>query len=130
MRFPPSFCSRTSSPAIRRFSRASVIGPPRKFIPSSSNPWGSPHGAPVRSGFFLYADNSHSGQIDVSDNTFAHVSLPGSFTDPTLPSGYAPFNVQMLNGKLYVTYALQDASGQDDVAGPGNGYVSAFDLSG
>ncbi len=82
------------------------------------------------SGFFLYAANFHSGHIDVFDNNFNPVSLSGSFTDPALPAGYAPFNVQMLNGKLYVTYALQDAAGHDDVAGPGNGFVNAFDLNG
>src|SRR5258708_19614116 len=82
------------------------------------------------SGFFLYAANFHSGHIDVFDNNFNPVSLSGSFTDPALPAGYAPFNVQMLNGKLYVTYALQDATGHDDVAGAGNGFVSTFDLNG
>jgi len=82
------------------------------------------------SGFFLYAANFHSGHIDVFDNNFNPVSLSGAFTDPALPAGYAPFNVQMLNGKLYVTYALQDAAKHDDVAGAGNGFVSAFDLNG
>jgi uncharacterized protein (TIGR03118 family) len=47
-----------------------------------------------------------------------------------LPAGYAPFNVQTLNGKLYVSYALQDAAKHDDVPGPGNGFVSVFDLNG
>ncbi len=82
------------------------------------------------SGFFLYAANFHSGKIDVFDNNFNPVSLSGSFTDAALPAGYAPFNVQTLNGKLYVTYALQDATKHDDVAGPGNGFVSVFDLNG
>jgi uncharacterized protein (TIGR03118 family) len=82
------------------------------------------------SGFFLYAANFNSGKIDVFDNNFNPVSLSGSFTDAGLPAGYAPFNVQTLNGQLYVTYALQDATGHDDVAGPGNGFVSVFDLNG
>jgi len=82
------------------------------------------------SGFFLYAANFHSGHVDVFDSNFNPVSLSGAFTDPALPAGYAPFNVQMLNGKLYVTYALQDAAGHDDVAGAGNGFVSTFDLNG
>ncbi|HMI97063.1 MAG TPA: TIGR03118 family protein [Micropepsaceae bacterium] len=82
------------------------------------------------SGFFLYAANFNSGKIDVFDHNFNPVSLSGSFTDAGLPAGYAPFNVQTLNGQLYVTYALQDASKKDDVAGPGNGFVSVFDLNG
>ena len=42
---------------------------------------------------------------------------------PTLPSGYAPFNIQNINGNLYVTYALQ-------VAGAGNGIVDVYDANG
>jgi len=57
-------------------------------------------------------------------------SLSGTFVDPNLPSGYAPFNIQNLGGVLYVTYAVQDGSKKDDVAGPGNGIVDAFDLQG
>ncbi len=49
--------------------------------------------------------------------------------DPNIPSGYAPFNIQNLGDKLYVTYAVRGETG-DDVAGPGNGIVSVFDLQG
>jgi uncharacterized protein (TIGR03437 family) len=38
--------------------------------------------------------------------------------------------VQNLGGKLYVTYAKQDAQKYNDVAGPGNGYVDIYDLNG
>jgi len=75
----------------------------------------------------LYAANFRSGQVEVYNNNFQLVS---SFTDPTVPAGYAPFNVQMLNGKLYVTFALQDAAKHDDVAGLGNGFVDRFNLDG
>jgi len=74
-------------------------------------------------GDFLYAANFNSGAINVFDTNFAPTTLAGSFTDPTLPSGYAPFNIQNLGGKLYVTYA-------DDVPGPGKGFVDVFDLNG
>jgi uncharacterized protein (TIGR03118 family) len=57
-------------------------------------------------------------------------SLPGNFTDPNLPSGYAPFGIQNIGGKLFVTYAKQDSAGKDDVAGPGNGFVDVFDTNG
>ena len=78
----------------------------------------------------LYATNFHGGKIDVFDSSFALTAVPGGFTDPNLPSGYAPFGIQNIGGKLYVTYALQDAAAEDDVAGPGHGFVDVFDTSG
>ncbi len=81
-------------------------------------------------GSFLYAANFSSGSIDVFDGNFTPVTLVGSFTDPTLPSGYAPFNIQNIGGDLYVTYALQDSAGKDDVPGSGHGYVDVFDTAG
>jgi uncharacterized protein (TIGR03118 family) len=59
----------------------------------------------------LYASNFRSGQIDVFDTDFNPVTLgSGAFPDPKLPKGYAPFNIQELDGKIYVTYAKQDAA--------------------
>ncbi len=78
----------------------------------------------------LYAANFSAGRVDVFDANFAPVAPAGTFTDPNLPAGFAPFNVQNVDGKLYVTYALQDAAKRDDVSGPGNGYVSVFDTGG
>jgi uncharacterized protein (TIGR03118 family) len=79
---------------------------------------------------FLYAANFNSGQIDVFDTNYTQTNLAGSFTDPNLPAGYAPFDVANIGGFLYVTYALQDAAKHDDVAGPGNGYLDEFDMNG
>jgi uncharacterized protein (TIGR03118 family) len=79
----------------------------------------------------LYASNFHSGHVEVYDTGFHPVTLPtGAFSDPSLPKGYAPFNVQTLGGKVYVTYARQDADKADDVAGPGHGFVDVFNLDG
>jgi uncharacterized protein (TIGR03118 family) len=78
----------------------------------------------------LYAANFRSGAIDVYDGTWTKVSAPGAFTDRGLPRGYAPFNVQVLGGKLYVTYALQDANKHDDVGGPHHGFVDVYNLDG
>jgi uncharacterized protein (TIGR03118 family) len=77
---------------------------------------------------YLYAANFSNNRIDVFPSAGAP-ALTGSFTDPTLPSGYAPFNIQNVNGQLYVAYAKKGA-GIDEEAGPGNGYVSVFDLNG
>jgi len=76
---------------------------------------------------FLYAANFSSGQVEMYNGTFG---LVNTFTDPNVAPGYAPFNVQNLGGTLYVTFALQDADKEDDVSGPGNGYVDAFNLDG
>ncbi len=78
----------------------------------------------------IYAANFNSGAIDVYDSTWQAVSLPNSFSDPAVPAGFAPFNIQALGGKLYVAYAKQNATKRADVAGAGNGYVSVFDLNG
>ena len=65
--------------------------------------------------------------MDVFNDQFQQVN---SLTDGSLPKGYAPFDVQVLDGKLFVTYALQDQFKHDDVAGAGNGFVDEFSLSG
>jgi uncharacterized protein (TIGR03118 family) len=79
----------------------------------------------------LYAANFRSGQVEVYDTNFKPVTLPaGAFSDPKLPKGYAPFDVQVLGDKVYVTYALQDAAKHDDVGGPNHGFVDVFNLDG
>lgn len=81
-------------------------------------------------GPYLYAANFHSGNIDVFDTDYKPTKLSGTFSDPSVPSGFAPFNITNLGGKLYVTYAKQDSNQQYDVGGIGNGYVAVFDLNG
>src|SRR5882757_8751807 len=46
------------------------------------------------------------GTVDVFDANFHFVK---SFTDPDLPDSYAPFNVVLIGGRLFVTFAMQDA---------------------
>jgi uncharacterized protein (TIGR03118 family) len=82
------------------------------------------------SGDMLYAANFNAGTIDVFNSSFVPVTPSGGFLDPTLPAGYAPFNIENIGGKLYVTYAQQDAAKHDDVAGPGHGFVDVFDTDG
>jgi len=80
---------------------------------------------------YLYAANFHRGTIDVFDANFHRVFFPaGAFSDPNTPFRYAPWNVQLLNGELYVAYAKQDPTRTDEVAGPGIGMVNVFDLTG
>lgn len=86
--------------------------------------------AHVAQGMRLYAANFYSGHIDVFDGHFKRIKRPGAFIDPRLPDGYAPFNIERLRGRLYVSYAKQDASREDDVAGPGHGFIDIYDLRG
>ena len=77
----------------------------------------------------LYAANFNSGKIDVWDGNLNPVKT-AAFSNPAVPSNFAPFNIENLGGRLYVAYAMPDADKHDDVAGAGNGYVAVFDLAG
>lgn len=81
-------------------------------------------------GSFLLATNFQTGQIDVFDSNFNLTTLAGSFTDPTLPAGYAPFGIQPIGGQVFITYALQNAAKSGATSGAGDGYVSVFDENG
>lgn len=70
------------------------------------------------------------GLIDTFLPGFAAVALPGSFTDPNLPAGYAPFGIQVIGQQAFVTYALHDSFKLDPIVGSGNGIVSIFDMDG
>jgi uncharacterized protein (TIGR03118 family) len=83
--------------------------------------------AQTNDGQRLYAANFSNGTVDVFNSNFKQVD---SFTDPKVPKGFAPFNVQVLDGHLFVTFALQNDAKHDDVAGPGNGFVDEFNLDG
>jgi len=82
------------------------------------------------SGVFLYATNFRSGTIDVFDSSFKPAKLSGAFWDPKIPAGYAPFGIALIDGNLFVTYALQNAAKHDDEKGPGHGFVDVFDTNG
>jgi uncharacterized protein (TIGR03118 family) len=76
----------------------------------------------------LYAANFKHARIDVFDGSFNLV--PGGFVDPALPSGYAPFGIQTIGNRVFVSYAQQDADAEDEVAGQGKGFVDAYDTAG
>lgn len=80
-------------------------------------------------GSLLYAANGTTGAIDVFNGSFAPTTVSGSFVDPDLPSGYVPFNVEDIGGKVYVTYALATHPAQTS-ATAGEGAVAVFDESG
>lgn len=77
----------------------------------------------------LYAANFRQNSVDAFADDFSPADLgPSAFSDPALPAGLAPYNVQVLGGRIYVTYAAPDDSGRFAV--PGTGSVAVFDRSG
>jgi uncharacterized protein (TIGR03118 family) len=93
---------------------------------------------------YLYATNFRAGRVEVYDTSFNQVHLSDdckvdkdvwkhdeeSFDDDRIPRGFAPFNIQNIGNSLFVTYAKQDASKHDDVAGAGLGFVDVYSTSG
>jgi uncharacterized protein (TIGR03118 family) len=70
---------------------------------------------------FLYAASA-SGSIHVFDSNWTDVTsttFAGKFVDPSLPAGYAPFNIQTIGSNLYVTYS-----------GTTGGFVDEYDTAG
>jgi uncharacterized protein (TIGR03118 family) len=74
----------------------------------------------------LFAADFVNNQVQVFDGTF---TLVNSFTDKSLKH-YAPFNVAVISGNLYVTFARQAATCCDEKHGAGLGAVDIFDESG
>jgi uncharacterized protein (TIGR03118 family) len=80
---------------------------------------------------YLYAADFRNGRIDVYDSTWKPVTLPGgSFSDPNLPAGYAPFGIQAIGGRIYVAYAQRAAGSSEETKGAGLGIVDVFDAGG
>jgi uncharacterized protein (TIGR03118 family) len=77
----------------------------------------------------LYATDFHNGRVDVWDGSWNLVTS-ATFTDPTLPDGYAPFGIQRIGETIFVTYAKQDADAADELHGQGLGFVDAYDTAG
>jgi uncharacterized protein (TIGR03118 family) len=113
------------SPTVNRIAAITVVdnglnGPVYKGLAISSYAGAN----------YLYAADFRNNAIDVYNGSFAKVTLPGSFRDPALPAGYAPFGIQAIGDRIYVAYAKQAASGTDEVKGAGLGVIDVFDTSG
>ena len=81
-------------------------------------------------GNFLFATDFHNGKIDVFDKSYTLVASK-PFMDPSIPVGFAPFNIRLIDSLLYVTYAKQLApDNHDDQKGAGNGFVNIFNTNG
>ncbi|MGB8911211.1 MAG: TIGR03118 family protein [Candidatus Sulfotelmatobacter sp.] len=71
------------------------------------------------SGNFLFAADNANNKVDVFDSTF---KLVNSFTDTTLPAGFAPFGIQDFGGLLYVSFASP--------SGASGGYIDIYSEGG
>jgi len=80
---------------------------------------------------YIYGANFGERKIDVWDTAFHPVAM--SFKDPTLPSGYSPYNIQAVGDYLFVIYGELATSGPlkgHGIAGNGKGFVSVFSTDG
>jgi uncharacterized protein (TIGR03118 family) len=71
---------------------------------------------------FLYAANA-TGSINVFDSSWNNVTssmFGGKFTDPNLPAGFTPYNIQNVGGNLYVTYSGSSGGIVDEYDSNGN----------
>jgi uncharacterized protein (TIGR03118 family) len=82
------------------------------------------------SGPRLYATDFANGRVDVFDGSWNPVNVPGAFVDPMLPKDYAPFGIQTIGDRVFVTYGKQQAGSTDEADGQGLGIVDVYDLDG
>ena len=87
-------------------------------------------GLAMLNGTFLLAANFNSGKIEVFNINFNPTTLSGSFTDPKLPAGYAPFGIHVIGNQIFVTFAMQNSAKRNAQAGVGVGQVDIFDMNG
>ncbi len=79
----------------------------------------------------LYVANFGQGRVDAFGPDFGPLTLEaGAFSDPDLPYGFAPYNVQNINGEIWITFAMVGSDGRTAVSGRGLGYVDVFDANG
>ncbi|HYM77925.1 MAG TPA: TIGR03118 family protein [Candidatus Dormibacteraeota bacterium] len=71
------------------------------------------------SGNMLFAADNANNKVDMYDANFNWV---GSFTDSTVPMGFAPFGIQDIAGLVYVTFASQ--------SGGSGGFVDIYSENG
>jgi len=146
---PNFLVPKTTTPAIFIFDTedgtisawAGGLTPPDQAVLAVDNSPGAVYKGLVfgtnKHGVFLFATNFRAGTVDAfapnGSSGFRPANsteVSGSFADPDIPAGFAPFGIQNINGNLFVTYAKQNAQKHDDVAGPGNGFVDVFNTDG
>ena len=79
--------------------------------------------------FVLLANAGAAGDVQAYNGKYQRV-MQGKFSDPNVPSNYAPFGVHVINGTVYVAFAPRRGSDHLPVVVPGDGFVDAFDETG
>jgi uncharacterized protein (TIGR03118 family) len=79
---------------------------------------------------YLAAADFHRGFVETFTPFFDPLGIPGAFFDPNLPAGFSPWNLQVVNGHVFVAYALQDVTQHNPLPGVGSGIVDVFNLDG
>ena len=142
-RRPPVRCSMTTARRSRATSSSS--SPKTGQSPGGSHRWGRTRccgehaqGRPQLQGGGDCGEPGKGSSTRPTSTTARSTSsttttTSGSTTPPVLrsrlPKGFAPFNIVTHDGLLYVSYAKQGPSG-DDEAGPGNGFVDVYEPDG
>jgi uncharacterized protein (TIGR03118 family) len=81
----------------------------------------------------LYAADFRNAKVDVFDSVFRkqpRTATQYAFSDPSLPPGYAPFGIAVIDELVYIAYAQRHDSGSDPVSGRGLGVVAVFTTRG
>jgi uncharacterized protein (TIGR03118 family) len=86
--------------------------------------------ANTKAGPELFATDVANASVDIFNSKFASVSAPAEFKDPRLPAGYAPFGIQALGGKIYISYGKRNAQRTDVLPGAGFGVVDVYSVNG
>jgi uncharacterized protein (TIGR03118 family) len=76
----------------------------------------------------LFATDFHNDRVLVFDSKWRRVRAPGAFVDRSKPDWYAPFGIQAIGERIFVTYAYRAPVNGNDA--PHGGYVDEFDLDG
>jgi uncharacterized protein (TIGR03118 family) len=76
----------------------------------------------------LYATDFHNARVLVFDSRWRPILRHGAFVDRAIPSWYAPFGIQAVGKRIFVTYAWRAPVNGNDA--PTGGYVDEFDLDG
>jgi uncharacterized protein (TIGR03118 family) len=101
-------------------------GAPATVTGADGSTWGAVYKGLATAGDWLYATDFHNGNVDIFGGDWMPVKLPGAFSDPRLPTGYAPFGIQNLGGNIFVTYAKQQKGSDDEADGKGLGVVDEY----
>jgi uncharacterized protein (TIGR03118 family) len=82
----------------------------------------------------LYVTDFQNTTIRVLNNEWTDITASVPFARPAdLVPDMSPYNIQLLNGRLYVAYAVVDVDAEEvatDIPGPGAGRIVAYDLDG